>query len=304
MVYGLWKNMKIIKIAFIVILAALLVYYYKDKLSKEDAAEPKISNRLEEELPAGERVKIFSIAGFSDAGKKIWEMHGKSADIFSEIIELYDIKADSYGDNVKVNLKADSGVFSRKTNDIELSSNVRILTDEGTALDTDTLSWDADEGLVYTDSKVFIRRKEMDITGTGAIARHSLNTAQLNHDIKVDLREPPGTITCDGPLEVDYEKNIAYFNNNVEVVDKETSINTDKAIAYFEPKKKSLKMVFCEGNVIIKRGEDITYSKQLTYIPGEGRVILEGRPKIIIRDTESLFSESEKRKSEIEQIKN
>ena len=298
--------MKFAKTILIAAALILIVLYFKNAFFQDDKPLPDTGYMHgEEELPAGEKVKIFSIAGFSDAGKKTWEMHGKSADIFSEVIDLYDINADSYGDNVKVNLKADRGAFSRKTNDITLTSNVRILTDEGTALDTDTLNWDADQGLVHTDSRVFIKRKEMDIAGTGAVARHSLKTAQLNHDINVDLKDPPAVITCDGPLEVDYEKNIAYFNNNVEVIDKETSINTDKAIAYFEPKKKSLKMVFCQGNVRIKRGEDITYAKQLTYIPGEGRVMLEGRPKIIIRNTEALLQKSEEKRENIgEQIKN
>jgi LPS export ABC transporter protein LptC len=297
--------MKILKTVFIVIAISLLALYCKNVFLQGHKPAPYTGDMSrEEEIPAGERVKVFSIAGFSDTGKKAWEMHGKSADIFSEIIDLYDINADSYGGNVKVNLKADRGIFNRKTNDIELTSNVRILTDEGTALDTDTLTWDADEELVHTDARVFIKRKDMDIAGTGAVARHSLKIAQLNHDINVDLKEPPAVITCDGPLEVDYEKNIAYFNNNVEVIDKETSIKTDKAIAYFEPKNKSLKMIFCQGNVRIKRGEDITYAKQLTYIPAQGRVMLEGRPKIIIRDTESLLQKPEKRKNSGEQTKN
>ena len=294
--------MKVVKIIFIIAAFAFLAFYCKNIFLQE--REP-VFNAAEmpqgEELSAGEKVKVFSISGFSNSGKKTWEMHGKSADIFSDIIDLYNINADSYGDNVKVSLKADKGVFNRKTNDIKLTSNVRIVTDEGTALSADTLSWDAKEGFVYTDERVFIKRKEMDIAGTGALSRHSLKLAQLDHDINVDLKNPPAVITCDGPLEVDYEKNIAYFNNNVKVVDKETSIKTDKAIAYFEPKKKSLKMVFCQGNVIIERGEDITYAKQLTYLPGEGRLMLEGRPKIVIRGTANLLQKyKEKREKSVE----
>lgn len=289
--------MKVIKIIFIIAALVFVVFHCKNIFLQE--REPALNTEGaagEEELPAGEKVKVFSIAGFSDAGKKTWEMHGKSADIFSDVIDLFDINADSYGDKVKVNLKADKGVFNRRTNDIKLTSNVIIVTDEGTSLNTDTLNWDAKEGIVYTDKKVFIQRKEMDVTGTGALSRHTLKLAQLEHDISVDLKNPPAVITCDGPLEIDYDKNIAYFNNNVKVVDKETTIKTDKATAYFEPKKKALKMVFCQGNVIIERGEDITYAEQLTYLPGEGRLKLEGRPKIVIRETKSLVQKYKEKK--------
>jgi LPS export ABC transporter protein LptC len=289
--------MRGIKIIFAVIAVTFIVFYCRDMfLQKREPALDTAGMPREEAPITGEKARIFSISGFSHTGKKVWEMHGKSADIFSDIINLSDINAVSYGDKVKVSLEADKGVFIRGTNDIELTGNVRIVTDEGTTLDTATLNWTAKEGLVYTDAKVFIKRKEMDIAGTGALSRHTLKLAQLDTDINVSLKKPVAVITCDGPLEVDYEKNIAYFNNNVKVVDKETSINTDKATAYFEPRKRSLKMVFCQGNVSIKRGEDITYAKQLTYLPGEGRVMLEGRPKIIIRSSNDLLQRHKEKK--------
>jgi LPS export ABC transporter protein LptC len=294
--------MKNLKMVFVVIVVVLLIYYCKNNLFSEHAKEPKILSPLKEEEPfSGERVRIFSIAGFSDSGKKQWQMEGKSADIFADIIELYDVNADSFGGDVKVSLKADRGEFDRKTNDIKLKENVVIETDESTSLYTQSLNWDARHELVSTEDKVSIKRKEMDVSGIGALSKYNLKIAQLNHDVKVDLKDPPAVITCDGPLEVDYEKNIAYFNTNVEVIDKEASIKTDKAIAYFEPKKKSLKMVFCQGNVSIKRGEDVTYAQQLTYIPGEGRIVLEGRPKIIIRSAKGFLEklgEKEEKKSE------
>ena len=245
-----------------------------------------------------EQVKSFSIAGFSDLGNKTWEMEGNSANIFSDIIDLTDINADSYGDQVKVNLKADEGTLDRTTNGVELRKNVIIVTDEGTTLTTEVLNWDAAKELVSTDEYVFIQRKDMDISGTGASARPDLKTAQLNKDVSVDVKDPPAVITCDGPLEVDYNKNVAYFNNNVKLVDAEAIIDTDKATAYFDPEEKALKKVVCEGNVTITRGKDSTYADTLTYLPGEGRVLLEGRPKIIIRDTEKLMQRSKEKKNE------
>ncbi len=245
-----------------------------------------------------EQVKSFSISGFSDEGNKTWEMEGKSANIFSDIIDLSDINADSYGDEVKVNLKADSGVFDRRTNGVELKDNVIIVTDEGTRLTTEVLNWDATKELVSTDEYVFIQRKDMDIEGTGASAKPDLKIAQLDKDVSVKVKDPPATITCDGPLEVDYDNNVAYFNNKVKLIDPETTIDTDKATAYFDAKEKSLKKVVCEGNVSITRGKDSTYAELLTYLPGEGRVLLEGRPKIVIRDTKGLMQKSKEKKNE------
>ena len=73
------------------------------------------------------------------------------------------------------------------------------------------------------------------------------------------------------------------------MVDEKTNIDADKATAYFEPKERTLTEVFCEGNVKITRGKDISYADELTYLAAEGRVILSGRPKIIISETSELL---------------
>jgi LPS export ABC transporter protein LptC len=291
-------GIRAIKIIFIIALITGLGIYYKNTFLGQPETELSTgSGPGVQPIPSGEKISTFSISGFSDSGEKAWVIEGKSADILSDAIELFDINADSYGDSVKVNLTADRGTFNRKSNDIKLISNVKIVTDEGTVLTTEFLNWDASEEIVHTDSDVFIEREEMDITGTGAIARPNLNTAQLNHNVRVYTRDPSAIITCDGPLEIDYENNTAYFTDNVKVVDKETSIITDRAIAHFRPKERSLEKVFCEGNVSITKGRDTTHAEQLTYLPEEGRVVLEGRPKIIIRDTESFFERSKQKRS-------
>ncbi|MDD5504264.1 MAG: LPS export ABC transporter periplasmic protein LptC [Candidatus Omnitrophica bacterium] len=274
----------------------------------ENTASPGPGSAAEsvrdQDMASGEKVKVFSMSGFSDSGKKSWQLNGKSADIFADVIKLFDINGNSYGDGVKVSLVSDNGIFDRKTNNIELRNNVSIATDEGTTLKTEVLKWDSKEKIVFTDDKVYINRKEMDMSGTGALARHSLKLVQLDRDITVDLKDPAAVITCAGPLEVDYAKNAAIFNNDVRVTDKEVFIGADKATAYFEPKSRSLKMIFCQGNVNIKRGQDSTLAKQLTYLPGEGRVLLEGRPRIIIRSGGDFIQRfRQKKESAGEQIK-
>ncbi len=291
--------MKLLRNLIILLVVIFVGIYLKNTLfrDEEDIQTRNLSSNAEKEQVT-EQVKSFSITGFSDSGKKAWEMEGKSANIFSDIIDLSDINADSYGDDVKVNLKADEGVFDRTSNDVELRKNVIIVTDEGTTLTTEVLNWDAAKELIRTDEDVFIQRKDMDITGTGASAKPDLKIARIDKNISVNTKDPPALITCDGPLEVDYDKNVAYFNNNVKLIDSETTIDADKATAYFQPKEKSLKKVVCKGNVKITRGKDLTYADLLTYLPGEGRVILEGRPKIIIRDTEELLQKSNEKKNE------
>lgn len=265
-------------------------YLLKEKFFNKDITEEEI---VVEDVSSAEEVRLFSLFGFSESGEKTWHLKGKSADIFSDIINLFDVEADSYGKEVTVNLTADEGVFFKESSDIILKKNVVIITDEGTTLTTESLKWHATNERITTEDYVYIKRENMDIEGTGAQALPNLKKAQLNKDVTVDIKDPPSVITCDGPLKIDYAGNIAYFFNNVKLVDKDIEIDADKAIAYFDPKERSLSKFFCEGNVKVTRGKDISYSENLTYLAAEGRVVLGGRPKIVISETSDIFKKEE-----------
>ncbi|NQT91039.1 MAG: LPS export ABC transporter periplasmic protein LptC [Candidatus Omnitrophica bacterium] len=274
------------------LLAALIVgaCYFSWYLFAEKADKGGGDAALEKEIPGSmsEQVQSFSIFGFSESGDKAWEVRGRSADIYSEVINLTDIDANSYGEEVKVNLTADEGVFNRTNNDIELMKNVVAVTDEGTTLKTERMIWEAEKSLINTGERVFIERKDMDIEGTGASAKPDLKKARLHKDITLKIKDPVAVITCDGPLDIDYNNNIAYFNDNVKVDDGKVQIYSDKSTTYFDPKQKQINKVFCEGNVKIVRGEDVTYSETLSYLPEETKVVLSGSPKIVIFSTEGI----------------
>ncbi|MDO8488720.1 MAG: LptA/OstA family protein [Candidatus Omnitrophota bacterium] len=108
-------------------------------------------------------------------------------------------------------------------------------------------------------------------------------------------------ITCDGPLDIDYDKNIAVFNNNVKVVKSDLIIYSDKLEVYFTPKpgddKKeqgpaamasSINKILALGNVRILRGENISYSQQAIYSALDKKITLTGRPQIIIYQAENM----------------
>ena len=238
-----------------------------------------------------EQMRQFTITGFTDSGNKAWELNANTADILADIVNLSTIKGTSFGDDVKVDLTSIKGVFNRSSSNILLQEEVIIKSDEGTVLLTDSLNWNAKEEIVTTDDFVFINRKDMDVSGKGAWAKPNLKIANILKEVTLVVKDPSAVITCDGPLEMDYYKNVAYFNNKVHVVDKETIIDADKATAYFDSKKRSLVKVLCIGNVEITRGEDKTFADSLTYLPDEGRVVLKGRPKIIIDSSGDLLNE-------------
>lgn len=286
---------KTIKKIFIILLIVSLGILLWAKVHKPTNASKNINiapAQTAEEADTAQKVQSFTVSGASEDGKSKWEVEGESADIFSDTVNLQAIKAKSYGGDVSVTLTADEGTFFKNTKDLELKKNVTTNTDEGTTVKSDKLKWIGESGKIITDDTVYINRQDADIQGKGAEVIPKMKKAQLNQDIKMTINppaknpkagaKPPTIITCDGPLQMDYKNNVSYFNKNVIIEDQQGKIFADKVIVYINPKEKTIKKAIARGHVRITHKQNTTYSKEAIYLPDENKVILIGRPKVLI----------------------
>jgi len=256
-----------------------------------------------------QQIGDFSLSGFGDKGKKSWDLSGKSADIFSEVVKLKKVVGNNYALNDTINLTADNGDFNKKSGVVHLQDNVVITTSSGAKLTTDTLDWDRKQQIVKTLDKVNLARQDMNLSGQGAQGQTALKQIMLEKDVRLDIqtldkqvnKKEKIVITCDGPLDVDYEKNIAIFNNNVKVEKPDMTIYSDKMEVYFTPKQpdkasapgvavisSSINKIVALGNVRILRGENISYSQEAIYTAIDKKITLTGKPQIIIYQTEKM----------------
>jgi len=262
-----------------------------------------------------QQIGDFSLSGYGDKGKKSWDLAGKSADIFTEEVKLKDVDGNLYGKEENVNLTSKTGDFNKKSGKVHLEKDVVITTSKGAKLTTDSMDWDRNKQLVTTEDKVNISKDNIFITGTGAHAAPNLKKLALNKDVQVDINPAVSssanagdlavkdkiTITCDGPLALDYEKNIATFNENVKVENADSVIYSDIMYLYFSSGKSSVKnktpglmgnnkidRIVAQGNVRIVRGENTSYSEEAVYSALDKKITLNGRPKIVFYSTKDL----------------
>jgi len=260
-----------------------------------------------------QQINDFSLAGYGEKGKKTWELSGKSADIFTDVVKLKDITGNLYGDE-KIKLTSDKGDFNKAEGKIHLEKNVVITTETGAKLTTNSLDWDRKKQFVSTKDIVNIERENMITQALGASGNPSLKQVNLEKDVTVELKpevkangessaEDKVVVTCDGPLEVDYEKNIAIFKNNVKVDRDNSQIYCDIMNIYFlksgqakekeekpaDPSKPAAFMgntkidkLVCRGNVRIIRGNNTSYSDEAIYSALDKKITLSGRPKLIL----------------------
>jgi LPS export ABC transporter protein LptC len=261
-----------------------------------------------------QQMSDFSLSGFGDRGKKTWDIAGKSADIGAEIIRLNDIVSNFYGEKETVRLTAQTGNFNRREGNIHLQDDVVVTTSSGVRMTSDDLDWDRKRQIVQTGSPVQVQKSNMVITGQGAKGFPDLNKIDLdkNVQVRIDGSAVPEAsrtafqkivITCDGPLQVDYQKNIATFNENVRVVTADGVIAGDQMELYFTAHAgggeasvddmsamagSKIERILARGNVTITRGQNVSYSDQAVYSALENKITLLGRPRLVIYSSEGL----------------
>ncbi len=273
----------------IIVLGAAGIWFYRGRNAEEKGA----SATSGEVKNAGLEQKIFSftIDGRSPTGANQWHLEGESAEIIGDDIHLDVLKAVVYGDDVKINLKSDSGVYSKKKGEVDLIGNVRVVADSGFELDTERATWSQSTKEISTDAIVDIRGDGMVARGKGGMANSDERTAFLREDVTVTI-EPDTHVDCAGSLEVRYNDNIAIFLDDVRVRDKDGNLFADKLTVEFDPETKKLAKVTAEGNVKVKRGKSYTISEKAVYTESTKSATLLGRPRIIIDPTEISKLES------------
>jgi len=275
--------------------------------------------QAEPAVESDQQISEFSLAGYGEKGKKTWDLAGKSADIFTDVVKLKDIIGNLYGEKEDIKLTADKGNFNKTDGNVHVEQNVVITTSSGAKLTTDSLDWDRKNNLITTKDVVNIERDNMITVAQGALGQPGLNKVNLEKAVRVQINpqanaaqkepaeEDKTIITCDGPLEIDYEKNIATFKNNVKVDRTDSQIYSDMMDVYFgktqekkigEPDKAPTVMgskidkIIARGNVKIVRGENVSYSDEAVYSATDKKITLLGSPKLIIYSAEEFNASS------------
>ncbi len=235
----------------------------------------------------------FNLAGYGARGEKTWDVQGASMDMVGDDVKINDITAHLYGDKEDMVLTADEGNFDRQSGVMHLNKNVRAVTDSGARMDTDSLDWSQKEQKVSTPDKAKIEKENITATGEGVVAHPDFKVATFEKNVVMTMDEAKKpvesgagrmTITCDGPMTLDYHKNVAVFEKNVKV-EGDTSQGTmisDKMTVTFSTETKQIDKINAEGHVKIIREENVSESDSAVFTAADKKLILTGRPKLVL----------------------
>lgn len=251
----------------------------KNKIQNEDQAAPS------------HRVYSFSFSKFSTEGEKELDIEGDSADILSKTVNLMNVVAKAYASETPVTITSDKGFYDKEKEKVHLKENVVATTEDGTRLLTEELDIFPNDKSMETDVQAEVKKDNFNIEGLGARGESNLKKVKFKKNVTVVIQDPddkektPTVITCDGPLTVDYDENIAHFRDNVVAVDQQGTLRAERMDVYYNKEVKRVAKIVAMDKVIIESPDgNKTYSDHAIYLAEEGRVILGGDADVIYFD--------------------
>jgi len=232
-----------------------------------------------------QKIQDFYLSNYKEGGPKEWEVKGKQAVVSGNYVDIDDMKGKYFQDNVTIDIKSDKAKLDKKNMDVYLKDNVYVSSKKGITLRADALNWKQSSDNISTSTRVNIEKKDsIKVDAKGMDANTVLSKVKFKKDVKVDLfrKDDVIKINCDGPLEIDYNKGVAVFNNNVVVDNAQGKMFARKATVYFNSKDKTIAKVIAEGDVKVVRDDNVTFADRAVYSEEKKKIVLEGRPRLII----------------------
>jgi lipopolysaccharide transport protein LptA len=207
------------------------------------------------------KVLSFNLEGLTEKGEKKWEVVGRTARSISENeVRLDGIVAKTYGDQEAV-ITAEQGVYDKTKNNVKLEKNVKAVIE--------------DAGSMVKDQIGFPMNPPPD-----------KSAAQAKPKEKKKI-----TITCDGDVEFNYAKNLAYFKQNVKVRSEDGDIDADKITVNLDPATKKVNDIVAEGHVKITQKGNVATGDKAQYNEADKKVVLSGNTKIEMTQEGDLMKE-------------
>jgi len=231
-----------------------------------------------------QRIQDFYLSNYKDTGKTDWEVRGKEATVSDKYVEIEVMEGKFFRKDDTIDIKADKAKLDKLNMDVYLEDNVRINNSQGITLNTDFLNWKQNSNKVSTDRWVQVAKEDsLTIEAKGLEADTELNKVDFQKEVKVDIPNQEETIkiTCDGPLEIDYEEGKAIFNNNVVVDHDQGKMFSQEGTVYFDSETNSIIKIVAQGDVKIIRDDNVTFAERAVYLEEEKKIILEGRPRLV-----------------------
>jgi len=210
-------------------------------------------------------------------GRRMWDFKAARALADGDVYRGRNPQVIVYGSEYNMHVDAGGAVFRRKDNSFDLLDEVIVKIDDPskTVIRTDSLSWDAERQILFTEDLVSIQREGLIATGIGMELRPGedkrVDIATLKQNVKMKIDgsttrdivlspvtgrdDPPAEdsqpmhISSAGPLTIDLVVSKATLHDSVEVKRGGVVITCDSVEVEFDSETRAVVSILCDGNV-------------------------------------------------------
>jgi len=142
-----------------------------------------------------QEARDFTLTETSE-GKKNWTLWASYAAMYNDRnlvdartiqIEFFDSEGKRYS-----TLVADRGLVDQRTNNLTAIGKVRVVTETGVHMETDSLRWVNRTEKIMSDAFVKVTRKEDVVTGYGFESDPNLDHFHLKREVRAEVRDTGG----------------------------------------------------------------------------------------------------------------
>lgn len=244
-----------------------------------------------------QEMDTFTLNSYRADDTRKWQLEGQGASVEGKVISVAKPNGIGFDQTRSARMTAGVAMINQDTRDIRLEYEATIHTSDGLWFTSPILYWIPDAHRFETDNPVRIETDRLLLRGRGSHGDTALKQAVILRDIELVFSPEEGpspltgapatgprhvTITCDGPLDFDYEHDIATFHHNVRVQDPSGDLYSDLLIAYLDPATRGIRYAEATGRVRIVQQQNTATSTKAVYDPRLGKVTLIGRPSLLV----------------------
>ncbi len=142
-----------------------------------------------------QEARDFTLTETSE-GKKNWTLWASYAAMYNDknLVDARTIQIEFFDDKEKrtSTLVADQGLVDQRTNNLEAVGRVRIVTETGVHLETDSLRWLNRTQMIVSDAFVKVTRNRDVVTGYGFESDAGLDHFHLKREVRAEVRDTGG----------------------------------------------------------------------------------------------------------------
>lgn len=127
-------------------------------------------------------------------GQKLWELRADKVEVFEEKARvlvrklLKPVQVAFHAEAGTVFALADEVLVNSDTKDVVLKGNVRVTSDKGASLMTESLAWSGGKKKFFTDQRVVLKKGEMVSRGIGLEGEEGLERVRLLAHVESEVR--------------------------------------------------------------------------------------------------------------------